>query len=84
MKIEHLTHGWIQVSVHLFHVTKFGKDKKMFDYAYPTAIRPDRQKTSFALGFITMLVCAGRQARYLGTKLLIMGYGVDVKKAEKR
>ncbi|MFL6495521.1 MAG: class I tRNA ligase family protein, partial [Nitrososphaera sp.] len=48
---------WMDSSISPLYVTKFGKDMKMFDYSYPTAIRPQAKDIIRTWLHYTMLRC---------------------------
>jgi valyl-tRNA synthetase len=71
---------WMDSSISPLYVTKFGKDKKkMFDYAYPTAIRPQAKDIIRTWLHYTMLRCVQLTGRAPWYEAWIMGYGVDEK-----
>jgi valyl-tRNA synthetase len=70
---------WMDSSISPLYVTKFGKDKKMFDYAYPTAIRPQAKDIIRTWLHYTMLRCVQLTGKIPWHEAWIMGYGVDEK-----
>ena len=70
---------WMDSSISPLYVTKFGKDKKMFDYAYPTAIRPQAKDIIRTWLHYTMLRCVQLTGKIPWNEAWIMGYGVDEK-----
>jgi valyl-tRNA synthetase len=70
---------WMDSSISPLYVTKFGKDKKMFDYAYPTAIRPQAKDIIRTWLHYTMLRCVQLTGKIPWREAWIMGYGVDEK-----
>ncbi|MDQ5831123.1 MAG: valine--tRNA ligase [Thermoproteota archaeon] len=70
---------WMDSSISPLYVTKFDKDKKMFDYAYPTAIRPQAKDIIRTWLHYTMLRCVQLTGKMPWHEAWIMGYGVDEK-----
>ncbi len=70
---------WMDSSISPLYVTKFGKDQKMFDYAYPTAVRPQAKDIIRTWLHYTMLRCVQLTDRMPWNEAWIMGYGVDEK-----
>jgi valyl-tRNA synthetase len=70
---------WMDSSISPLYVTKFGKDKKMFDHAYPTAIRPQAKDIIRTWLHYTMLRCVQLTGKIPWHEAWIMGYGVDEK-----
>ena len=70
---------WMDSSISPLYVTKFGKDEKMFDYAYPTAIRPQAKDIIRTWLHYTMLRCVQLTGKMPWYEAWIMGYGVDEK-----
>ena len=70
---------WMDSSISPLYVTKFGKDEKMFDYAYPTAIRPQAKDIIRTWLHYTMLRCVQLTGKMPWHEAWIMGYGVDEK-----
>jgi len=70
---------WMDSSISPLYVTKFGKDKKMFDYAYPAAVRPQAKDIIRTWLHYTMLRCVQLTGRMPWNEAWIMGYGVDEK-----
>ena len=70
---------WMDSSISPLYVTKFGKDQKMFDYAYPTAVRPQAKDIIRTWLHYTMLRCVQLTGRMPWNEAWIMGYGVDEK-----
>lgn len=70
---------WMDSSISPLYVTKFGKDNKMFDYAYPTAIRPQAKDIIRTWLHYTMLRCVQLTGKMPWFEAWIMGYGVDEK-----
>lgn len=70
---------WMDSSISPLYVTKFGKDKKLFDYAYPMALRPQAKDIIRTWLHYTMLRCVQLTGKMPWTDAWIMGYGVDEK-----
>jgi valyl-tRNA synthetase len=70
---------WMDSSISPLYVTKFDRDKKMFDYAYPTAIRPQAKDIIRTWLHYTMLRCVQLTGKIPWHEAWIMGYGVDEK-----
>jgi valyl-tRNA synthetase len=70
---------WMDSSISPLYVTKFGKYKKMFDYAYPTAMRPQAKDIIRTWLHYTMLRCVQLTGKIPWHEAWIMGYGVDEK-----
>jgi valyl-tRNA synthetase len=70
---------WMDSSISPLYVTKFGRDKKMFDYAYPTAMRPQAKDIIRTWLHYTMLRCVQLTGKMPWHEAWIMGYGVDEK-----
>ena len=71
---------WMDSSISPLYVTKFDKDKKkMFNYAYPTAIRPQAKDIIRTWLHYTMLRCVQLTGKMPWHEAWIMGYGVDEK-----
>ncbi|HEV8404750.1 MAG TPA: valine--tRNA ligase [Nitrososphaera sp.] len=70
---------WMDSSISPLCITKFGKDKKMFDYTYPTAIRPQAKDIIRTWLHYTMLRCVQLTGKMPWKETWIMGYGVDEK-----
>jgi valyl-tRNA synthetase len=70
---------WMDSSISPLYVTKFGKDKKMFDYTYPIAIRPQAKDIIRTWLHYTMLRCVQLTGKMPWKEAWIMGYGVDEK-----
>ena len=70
---------WMDSSITPLYVTKFGKDNKMFHYAYPTAIRPQAKDIIRTWLHYTMLRCVQLAEKIPWHEAWIMGYGVDEK-----
>jgi valyl-tRNA synthetase len=70
---------WMDSSISPLYVTKFGKDQKLFDYAYPTALRPQAKDIIRTWLHYTMLRCVQLTGKAPWTDAWIMGYGVDEK-----
>jgi valyl-tRNA synthetase len=70
---------WMDSSISPLYVTKFGKDKKMFNYAYPTAMRPQAKDIIRTWLHYTMLRCVQLTGKMPWHEAWIMGYGVDEK-----
>ncbi|MFL6477336.1 MAG: valine--tRNA ligase [Nitrososphaera sp.] len=70
---------WMDSSISPLYVTKFGKDMKMFDYSYPTAIRPQAKDIIRTWLHYTMLRCVQLTDKMPWHEAWIMGYGVDEK-----
>ncbi len=70
---------WMDSSISPLYVTKFGKNKKMFDYTYPTTIRPQAKDIIRTWLHYTMLRCVQLTDKMPWHEAWIMGYGVDEK-----
>jgi valyl-tRNA synthetase len=70
---------WMDSSISPLYVTKFGRDKNMFDYAYPTEIRPQAKDIIRTWLHYTMLRCVQLTGKMPWHEAWIMGYGVDEK-----
>jgi valyl-tRNA synthetase len=72
---------WMDSSISPLYVTKFGKEdgQKLFNYAYPTAIRPQAKDIIRTWLHYTMLRCVQLTDKLPWTDTWIMGYGVDEK-----
>jgi valyl-tRNA synthetase len=70
---------WMDSSISPLFVTKFKKDEKLFDYAYPTALRPQAKDIIRTWLHYTMLRCVQLTEKMPWTDAWIMGYGVDEK-----
>jgi valyl-tRNA synthetase len=70
---------WMDSSISPLYVTKFGRDKKTFDYAYPTEIRPQAKDIIRTWLHYTMLRCVQLTGKIPWHEAWIMGYGVDEK-----
>jgi valyl-tRNA synthetase len=70
---------WMDSSISPLYVTKFGKAKKLFDYAYPMALRPQAKDIIRTWLHYTMLRCVQLTGKMPWTDAWIMGYGVDEK-----
>lgn len=70
---------WMDSSISPLYVTKFGKDKNLFDYAYPMALRPQAKDIIRTWLHYTMLRCVQLTGKMPWTDAWIMGYGVDEK-----
>ena len=70
---------WMDSSISPLYITKFGKDQKLFDYAYPTALRPQAKDIIRTWLHYTMLRCVQLTGKAPWTDAWIMGYGVDEK-----
>ncbi len=70
---------WMDSSISPLYVTKFGKDQKLFDYAYPAAVRPQAKDIIRTWLHYTMLRCVQLTEKLPWTDAWIMGYGVDEK-----
>ena len=70
---------WMDSSISPLYVTKYGKDQKMFDYSYPTALRPQAKDIIRTWLHYTMLRCVQLTDRMPWEETWIMGYGVDEK-----
>jgi valyl-tRNA synthetase len=66
-------------SISPLYVTSFGKNKKMFNYAYPTTIRPQAKDIIRTWLHYTMLRCVQLTDKMPWHEAWIMGYGVDEK-----
>ena len=70
---------WMDSSISPLYVTKFGKDQKLFDYAYPAALRPQAKDIIRTWLHYTLLRCVQLTGKAPWTDAWIMGYGVDEK-----
>lgn len=70
---------WMDSSISPLYVTKFGRDQKLFDYAYPAALRPQAKDIIRTWLHYTMLRCVQLTGEMPWTDAWIMGYGVDEK-----
>ncbi len=70
---------WMDSSISPLYITKFGKDQKMFEYSYPTAIRPQAKDIIRTWLHYTMLRCVQLTGKMPWHEAWIMGYGVDEK-----
>jgi valyl-tRNA synthetase len=70
---------WMDSSISPLYVTKFGKDKKMFDYVYPTAIRPQAKDIIRTWLHYSMLRCVQLTGKIPWHEAWIMGFGIDEK-----
>lgn len=70
---------WMDSSISPLFVTKFKRDEKLFDYAYPTALRPQAKDIIRTWLHYTMLRCFQLTEKMPWTDAWIMGYGVDEK-----
>jgi valyl-tRNA synthetase len=70
---------WMDSSISPLYVTKFGRDKKMFDYAYPTEIRPQAKDIIRTWLHYTMLRCVQLTGKMPWHETWIMGFGIDEK-----
>jgi valyl-tRNA synthetase len=70
---------WMDSSISPLYVSKFGRDKKMFDYTYPATIRPQAKDIIRTWLHYTMLRCVQLTGRMPWNEAWIMGYGVDEK-----
>jgi valyl-tRNA synthetase len=70
---------WMDSSISALYVTKFGRDEKMFEYAYPAAIRPQAKDIIRTWLHYSMLRCVQLTGKMPWTDAWIMGYGVDEK-----
>jgi valyl-tRNA synthetase len=70
---------WMDSSISPLYITKFGRDQKMFEYSYPTAIRPQAKDIIRTWLYYTMLRCMQLTDKMPWDGAWIMGYGVDEK-----
>ncbi|HEX2013590.1 MAG TPA: class I tRNA ligase family protein, partial [Nitrososphaera sp.] len=70
---------WMDSSISPLYVTGFGRDKDLFDYAYPTSLRPQAKDIIRTWLHYTMLRCMQLTGEMPWTDAWIMGYGVDEK-----
>lgn len=70
---------WMDSSISPLYVTKFDRDQKMFEYSYPTAIRPQAKDIIRTWLHYTMLRCVQLTGKMPWHEAWIMGYGVDEK-----
>jgi valyl-tRNA synthetase len=70
---------WMDSSISPLFVTKFKRDEKLFNYAYPTALRPQAKDIIRTWLHYTMLRCVQLTEKMPWTDAWIMGYGVDEK-----
>ncbi|NOJ27284.1 MAG: valine--tRNA ligase [Nitrososphaera sp.] len=70
---------WMDSSISPLFVTKFSKDQRLYDYAYPAALRPQAKDIIRTWLHYTMLRCVQLTDQVPWTDVWIMGYGVDEK-----
>ena len=70
---------WMDSSISPLYVTKFGRDDRLFKYAYPAAVRPQAKDIIRTWLHYTMLRCVQLTEKMPWTDAWIMGYGVDEK-----
>ncbi|MGH9993207.1 MAG: class I tRNA ligase family protein, partial [Nitrososphaera sp.] len=70
---------WMDSSISPLYVTGYGRSKEMFDYAYPTAIRPQAKDIIRTWLHYTMLRSLQLTGKMPWSDAWIMGYGVDEK-----
>lgn len=70
---------WMDSSISPLYVTGFDRDKEMFDYSYPAALRPQAKDIIRTWLHYTMLRCVQLTETMPWTGAWIMGYGVDEK-----
>ena len=68
---------WMDSSISPLFVTGYERDKEKFDYAYPTALRPQAKDIIRTWLHYTMLRCVQLTDTMPWTDAWIMGYGVD-------
>jgi len=70
---------WMDSSISPLFITKFSRDQKMFEYSYPTAVRPQAKDIIRTWLHYTMLRCVQLTGKLPWHEAWIMGYGVDEK-----
>ena len=70
---------WMDSSISPLYVTKFSKDKQIFDSTYPTTVRPQAKDIIRTWLHYTMLRCVQLTGKMPWSEAWIMGYGVDEK-----
>ena len=70
---------WMDSSISPLFVTGYGRNREMFDYAYPTAIRPQAKDIIRTWLHYTMLRSLQLTGKMPWRDAWIMGYGVDEK-----
>src|SRR5690606_26143149 len=70
---------WMDSSISPLYVTKYCRDQKLFDHAYPAAIRPQAKDIIRTWLHYTMLRCVQLTGKMPWSDAWIMGYGVDEK-----
>ena len=70
---------WMDSSISPLYVTKFSKDKQIFDYTYPATVRPQAKDIIRTWLHYTMLRCVQLTGKMPWNEAWIMGYGVDEK-----
>lgn len=70
---------WMDSSISPLFVTKYGRDEKLFNTAYPTTIRPQAKDIVRTWLHYTVLRCYQLTNKAPFERAWIMGYGVDEK-----
>jgi valyl-tRNA synthetase len=70
---------WMDSSISPLYVTGYGRDSELFEYAYPTSVRPQAKDIIRTWLHYTMLRCVQLTGKMPWTDAWIMGYGVDDK-----
>lgn len=70
---------WMDSSISPLYVTKYCRDRKMFEYTYPASIRPQAKDIIRTWLHYTMLRCVQLTGKMPWSDAWIMGYGVDEK-----
>jgi valyl-tRNA synthetase len=70
---------WMDSSISPLFITKFHKNQKIFNYTYPTTIRPQAKDIIRTWLYYSMLRCVQLTDRIPWHGAWIMGYGVDEK-----
>jgi valyl-tRNA synthetase len=70
---------WMDSSITPLFITKYGKDQKLYNYTYPTEIRPQSKDIIRTWLYYTMLRCFQLTGQLAWSDAWIMGYGVNEK-----
>ncbi len=70
---------WMDSSISPLYVTGYGRQQDLFEYAYPTVVRPQAKDIIRTWLHYTMLRCVQLTDKMAWTDAWIMGYGVDEK-----
>jgi valyl-tRNA synthetase len=76
---ERIFDTWMDSSITPLHITKFNKNDKFYDKAYPTTIRPQGKDIIRTWLYYTLLRCIYLTGQLPWKSAWIMGYGVDDK-----